>query len=175
MKRTLFFFLAVGSLSCASMVTIRGSSNDYLKQKGTMVPLTVSSAQVHPVLDQLFFERGFAPAGSQVGDNSSEIVFYKGARSVPPEAAQYGIQLGSWFAARLQPQGTGTLVTLLGKPMVGTIEICSDADDSLKDIKYACTDTRVPSSWAGQNYVTGRDEEEIVSWILNGLYERLKN
>ena len=175
MKRTLALAIAAGSLGCTSMVTLRGSSNDYLRKKGTMVTLTVSQAQVHPVLDQLFYERGFAQAGTQPGDNNSEIIIYKGARSVPPEAAAYGVQLGSWFAARLQAQGTGTLVTLLGKPMIGAIELCSDADDLLKDIKYACSDTRVPSTWMGQNLVTGRDEEEIVSWVLNGLYERLKN
>jgi hypothetical protein len=161
-------------LSCTSMLTLRGSSSDYLKKKGTMVSVNVSSAQVHPVLDQLMYERGFAPAGSQLGANNAEIIFYKGARAVPPEAAQYGVMLGSWFAARLEQQGTGTTVTLLGKPMVGTIEICSDHDELLKDVKYACTDTRVPTNWMGQNYVTGRDEGEVVSWVLNGLYERLK-
>ncbi len=105
----------------------------------------------------------------------ARVDFYKGPRAVPPEAAAYGIQLGSWYAVRIAPNGPTTVVTVMGKPMIGLLELCNDADDSLKDVQYACSDTKVPTNWAGQNLVTGRDETEVVSWVLTGLFERLKN
>jgi hypothetical protein len=93
---------------------------------------------------------------------------------VPPEAAAYGIQLGSWFASRITNGANTTDVQLMGKPMVGQMEICSDHDNAYTDIKYACNDTRVPNDWAGKNLVTGRDETEVVEWVMTGLFERLK-
>jgi hypothetical protein len=145
-----------------------------LKEPATRVSLNAPIAEVQPVLDELFGQRGFRSTGIQKAENGSQVIIYKGPRPVPPEAAAYGIQLGSWFAARITNGPNSTDVQLMGKPMVGQIEVCSDHDDVYKDIKYACTDTRVPNDWAGKNLVTGRDETEVVGWVMTGLYERLK-
>lgn len=177
MNRLLFAVLAMSLTGCTSMLVLRGSSNDFLKRKATTLDLNSPVATVQPVLDELFFQRGFRPSGQPVaGDKGSKIIVYKGMRAVPPEAASYGIQLGSWYAARIADIGNGTTeITLMGKPMVGTIEICSDHDNLLQDIQYTCIDTKVPPDWAGKNLVSGRDETEVVSWVLSGLYERLKH
>jgi hypothetical protein len=175
MTKTLAFVLAVTSSGCASMITLRGSSSDFLQPKATSLPLSAPMQAVQPVIDQLFVERGFVQSGVQPGQNASQVYFYKGARAVPPEAAAYGIQLGSWFAVRIAPNGPQTVITVIGKPMIGQLELCSDADSQLSDVQYACSDTKVPTNWAGQNLVTGRDETEVVTWVLTGIYERLKN
>jgi hypothetical protein len=159
---------------CASTVTIRSSSNDFLQQKGTMVQLNVPVGAVEAELDRTFSELGFSRSDALPGANNSEVVIYKGPRYVPREAADFGVQLGSWFAARLVNQGAQTTLILYGKPMIGTVEVCDDGDSDLKDIKYVCSDTKVPSNWMGLNLVTGRDEETVVSNTLAKIYERFK-
>lgn len=159
---------------CASSITLRASTNDFLKRKATAVSLNAPAPQVKQALEGLFYERGFSAAGNLPGENGSQVFFFKGPRA-SSEAASYGIVLGSWFAARVATVGTTTEVTLMGKPMVGTFELCSDHDELLKDLKYTCNDTKVPSAWAAKNLVSGRDETEVVSWVLSGLFERLKH
>jgi len=165
---------ALALCGCSNLVVIRGSSNDYLKKRATTVVVNQPAAEVQPVLDELFMARGFRQAGTLPGENQSQVVYYKGSRAVPPNAAPYGIQLGSWYAARLAPNAQGaTEVTVMGKPMVGQVELCSDHDNLLADIRYTCIDTKVPPDWVGMNLVSGRDETEVVSWVLAGLYERM--
>jgi hypothetical protein len=159
---------------CTSLITLRADTNDYLKDPATRVSLNAPITEVQPVLDELFFQRGFRSSGIQRADNGSQVIIYKGPRQVPPEAAAYGVQLGSWFAARITNTPTTTDVQVMGKPMVGSIEICSDHDDAYRDVRYVCTDTRVPTDWVGKNLVSGRDESEVVEWVVTGLYERLK-
>ncbi|MBK7857242.1 MAG: hypothetical protein IPJ65_01205 [Archangiaceae bacterium] len=168
--------LSLSSLGCNPQLILRGSSNDFLKHKATIVSLNLQPAQIQPVLDELFFQRGFRPASTQTGDKGSVVVVYKGSRPIPPDAANVGINIGSWYAARVGPSESPgiTDVEIIGKPMVGVVELCSDHDKRLNDIKYTCNDTKVPPDWAGKHLVTGRDETEVVSWVLTGLYERLK-
>jgi hypothetical protein len=161
---------------CSNLVVLRGSSNDFLKKKAATVTLNSPMAAVQPALDDLFYQRGFRSTSSVTGQGGSQVIIYKGPRPVPPEVGAYGVQLGSWYAARIangQVPNT-TDVTLMGKPMVGIAELCSEHDKLLADIQYVCIDTKMPPDWVGTNYVTGRDETEVVSWVLNGLYERLK-
>ncbi len=166
--------LAVVLFGCSNLVVIRGSSNDYLKKRATTVVVNAPPATVQPVVDELFFSRGFRPTSTLTGENQSQVIIYKGSRPVPPNAAPYGLQLGSWYAARLASNKQGaTEVTLMGKPMVGQIELCSDYDNLLADVQYACTDTKVPPDWVGMNLVSARDETEVVDWVLAGIYERL--
>jgi hypothetical protein len=170
----LFALVLVVFCGCASSITLRASTNDFLKRKATTLSLEVPPAQVAATLDRLFYERGFASAGSsQPGENGAQVFIYKGPRRVPPELA-YSVQLGSWFAARVHPVGTSTEITLMGKPMISGAELCSEHDELLKDIKYTCVDTKVPTNWPGVNLVSGRDETEVVSWVLTGVYEKLK-
>jgi hypothetical protein len=161
---------------CSSLIVVRGSSNDFLKRKATSVQLNAPQQVVQERLDQQMDRRGFKPSMTQAGEKGTTVVIYKGSRHVPREAAAYGVQLGSWFAARLgaDPQGV-VEVTMMGKPMIGNVELCSDHDHLLEDIKYTCTDTKVPPDWAGKNLVSGRDETEVVTDVLNNLYEHLKH
>lgn len=160
---------------CTSTLTLRGSSSDFLKRKATTLALDNPAPQITATLNQLFHERGFRPAGITPGENGTQVYFYKGPRPMPPDMVAAGIQLGSWFAAKVVTVAGTTSVTVLGKPIVGTFELCSKHDELLKEIKYTCNDTQVPTTWAGVNMVTGRDETEVVSWVMNGLYERLKH
>src|SRR5262245_41919581 len=97
----LLFALVVSSLcACSNLVVIRGSSNDYLKKRAATVLVSQPVTEVQPVLDELMLARGFRAAGTQAGDKQSQIITYRGTRPVPPGVAPYGIQLGSWFAAR---------------------------------------------------------------------------
>ena len=168
----------VVSTGCSNLIVVRGSSNDFLKRKATTVQLNAPVDVVRQRLDEMMDRRGFkAQTPVQPGNNGTTVVIYRGSRRVPRETASYGIQLGSWFAARLGvgENATGTELMLFGKPMIGTIELCSDHDNLLEDIKYTCVDTKVPPDWAGKNLVTGRDETEVVTDVLNKLYERLKH
>lgn len=170
--------VAVVVTGCSNLVTVRGSSNDFLKRKATTVTLNAPQNIVQQRLDEVMDRRGFRPTSTQAADNGTTVVIYKGSRRVPREVQNYGIQLGSWFAARLGPSDgnpTSTDVTLMGKPMVGNLELCSDHDKLLSDIQYQCTDTQVAPDWAGRNLVSGRDETEVVSGVLAALYERLKH
>lgn len=175
MKSLLLAVSLVALSSCASMQVIRGSSSDFLKRKATTLSLNATPTAVTPLLDQLFMQRGFSAIGGQSAEKGGTVYLYRGPRALPPEVAAQGIALGSWFAARVTPVGQGTEVVLLGKPMIGQLEVCSDADELLKDIGYRCVDSKVPAEWPATNYVSGRDETEVVSWVLSALYERLKN
>lgn len=178
MLRPLVVAVAVVVTSgCSNLVVVRGSSNDFLKRKATTVQLNAPPNVVQERLDQQMDRRGFRPAASHAGANGATVLIYKGSRRVSREARDYGIQLGSWFAARISPDqaGTGSELWLMGKPMVGNLELCSEHDNLLEDIKYTCQDTKVPPDWAGMNLVTGRDETEVVSGVLSDLYERLKH
>jgi hypothetical protein len=166
--------LSLLAVACASTLTLRASTSDFLKKKAITVSVNKPVQAVKPLLDDLFAQRGYRLSAEQAGANGSNIYFYKGARAVPPAQAAWGLQLGSWFAARVATVGAATEVTLLGKPMVGALELCSEHDHLLEDIKYTCSDTKVPADWPGVNLVSGRDETEVVSWVLTGLYERLK-
>ena len=159
---------------CTSTLTLRASSSDFLKLKATTLSLTAPPAEVTAMLNTLFFERGFRPSGTSAGDNGTKVYFYKGSRPVPPQVANSGIQVGSWFAAKVATVDGFTNVFLLGKPLVGSSELCSESDELLREVKYTCSDSKVPAAWAGVNLVSGRDETEVVSWVLTGLYERLK-
>ena len=170
--------LVVGLLvcGCSNLVVVRGSTNDFLQPKATSVTLNAPARQVQERLDELMDRRGFRPALSQAGENGTQVVIYKGSRRVPREAASFGVELGSWFAARLgSVEGsTDTELWMMGKPMVGKLEVCSDHDKLLADIGYTCDDTRVPPDWAGKNLVSGRDETEVVTDVLSRMYERLR-
>ena len=165
----------VALMGCSNLVVVRASSNDYLKKRATSVSLTAATATVIPMLDQLFQLRGFArlPA-TRTGENGSQLFIYKGARALPPELAAYNLQLGSWYIARVTQVANTTEVTIAGKPMIGQQEICNDWDKLLADIQYTCADTKVAPDWPGMALVSGRDESEVVSWVLKELYERLK-
>ena len=164
----------VGS-SCASTMIVRGSSSDFLQKKGTSVTVNAPPNAVNAELDRLFMERGFMRVGDGTpATTGGEVLFYKGPRHVSTVDQDYGIQLGSWFAARVLPQGNQTTLSILGKPMIGQVELCSDNDSDLTDIKYVCTDTQVPKNYMALNMITGRDEETVVSDVLDRLYERLK-
>lgn len=170
--------VAVPMFACSNLVVIRGSTNDFLKRKATSVTLNTPLQQVQPVLDELMLQRGFRPTSNSAGEKGAQLIIYRGSRPVPPDIQAYGIQLGSWFAARIAvdpASPNATEVTLMGKPMVGTLELCSDHDKLLSDIQYTCQDTKVPPDWAAKNLVSGRDETEVVSWVLTGLYERLRH
>src|SRR5262245_47284854 len=103
MVRRLLAVAVLSLCACSNLVVVRGSSNDYLKRRATTVIITQPAAEVMPVLDELMLSRGFRPSGSQPGAKQSQIVIYRGSRPVPPNIAPYGIQLGSWFAARIGP------------------------------------------------------------------------
>jgi hypothetical protein len=170
--------VAVVVTGCSNLIVVRGSSNDFLKRKATKVTLNAPQNVVQQRMDELMDRRGFRPISTQAAGDGTSIVIYKGSRHVPREVQNYGITLGSWFAARLGPSdgnATSTDVTLMGKPMIGNLELCSDHDNLLEDIKYMCTDTKVAPDWAGKNLVSGRDETEVVSGVLADLYERLKH
>ncbi|MBL8953003.1 MAG: hypothetical protein JNK82_19655 [Myxococcaceae bacterium] len=168
--------VAVVLSGCSNLIVVRGSSNDFLKRKATSVVLNAPQKVVQERLDEMFERKGFRPYSSTPGENGSQVLIYRGSRRVPREAQAYGIELGSWFAARVATvEGNQTEVTLMGKPMVGAVEICSEHDNLLNDIKYVCSDTKVPPDWAGKNLVSGRDETEVVSGVLSDLYERLKH
>ena len=161
---------------CANLIVVRGSSSDFLKRKATTIQLNAPLPVVQQRLDEIMNRRGFRPSMTQAGAKGSSVIIYRGARHVPREAQNHGIQLGSWFAARIAPgeNAVGTEVWMLGKPMIGNLELCSEHDNLLEDIKYTCQDTKVPPDWPGKNLVTGRDETEVVSDVLNNLYEHLK-
>jgi hypothetical protein len=172
-----FLPLLVLLTSCGpKMLILRGSSNDFLKRKATAVAFLQPPEVIQGALDGLMFQIGMKPTSTQAGEKGSKVVIYKGPRAVPPELAAYGITLGSWYAARFGPPqegGTGTEVVLMGKPMVGMIELCSEHDKLLQDIQYQCIDTQVPIDWIGKNHVSGRDETSMVTWALTQLYEKL--
>ena len=170
----------VSGSGCSNLITVRGSSSDFLKRKATVVTLNAPQNVVQQRLDDVMDRRGFRQTSTHPASNGTTLIIYKGSRRVPREAANYGIQLGSWFVARVgptdgNPSATTTDVTLMGKPMVGELELCSDHDKLLEDIQYQCVDTKVAPDWAGRNLVSGRDETEVVSGVLNDLYERLKH
>ena len=62
----------------------------------------------------------------------------------------------------------------MGKPMVGAFELCSDHDEVAQGDQVHLQRHQGPSELGGDELVTGRDETEVVSWVLTGLYERLK-
>src|SRR5207245_2634220 len=95
MLRPLFTLVVLSG--CTQLVIIRADTNDFLKDPATRVSLNAPITDVQPVLDQLFYERGFRSTGIQKAANGTQVIIYKGPRPVPPEAAAYGIQLGSWF------------------------------------------------------------------------------
>jgi hypothetical protein len=175
MLRLVLGVSVVASLGCSNLVVIRASSNDFLKKKATSVLVPHPPQTVMPVIDELFQQRGYMrQPGQRGGENGSQLFFYRGPRALPPELSSYNLQLGSWYVARVTPAPTGTEVTLAGKPMIGQQELCNDWDKLLADIQYQCVDTRVAPDWPGMNLISGRDESEVVSWVLTGLYERLK-
>jgi hypothetical protein len=174
---TLRYALVVGccglALSgCASMVTLRASTNDYLKPAASSVLVKGDPAQAASLVEQLFAQRGY-PLGSREGSASgATFLFFRGAR--PPNGDLSAIGLGSFFAVRLAAVPPNlTSVSVLGKPMVGTSELCSDADGMLSETRYSCRDVQQPAEWNGKTLVTGRDEAEVVSWVVTGVYERL--
>src|SRR5687767_6839761 len=116
MIRLLLLSLLVAG--CASTLTLRASSSDFLKKKAITVSVNQPPQVVQPLLDDLFNQRGYRPTGTQTGANGSTVIIYKGARAVPPAQAAWGLQLGSWFAARVATVKNTTEITLLGKPTV---------------------------------------------------------
>lgn len=173
MTRTFAVLATLCVTGCASSITLRASTNDFLKPAATEVTVSPPPQQVIPMVERLFLERGFTSAGPALqGENNTAVYLFKGLRA--PSAGTVGMDLGSWFAVRITGQGSGTLVSVLGKPMVSGLEVCSDADELLRDVKYTCVDTRVPDGWSGRGLVSGRDETEVVSWVLTALYERLR-
>jgi hypothetical protein len=166
--------VAVSLLGCASTITVRASSSDYLQKKGTSVTVDAPQQAAEAELDRLFSERGFGRSGEPKTSPNGQVIFYSGPRQVPRDVQDYGIQLGSWFAVRVFPQNAQTVVSIIGKPSIGGLELCSDNDRDLSDVSYTCSDTQVPKNWMGLNLITGRDEETVVSYVLDKLYERLK-
>lgn len=157
---------------CAARVTLRASTDDFLKPAATSVLVKGDPAQAAAFVEQLFAQRGFPIASRTAGGSGATFLTFRGLR--PPRGELAALGLGSYFVARLAPVPPSFVtITVLGKPMVGNLELCSDADGLLSELGYRCSDTQMPADWAGKSLVSGRDEAEVVSWVVTGLYERL--
>lgn len=160
-------------VGCASTVTLRASTSDFLKPQAMSALVTSPPSQVGPVVEQLFAQRGYPLVGREVLKGEVHFLYFRGPRLPGSDGA--AMNLGSYYAVRLSivPPNL-TSATVLGKPTVGGVELCSDADGMMSESGYRCDDTRVPSDWAGKSRVTGRDEAEVVAWVVTGLYERFR-
>ena len=180
--RTLGMLAVVAAVagSCVAMKTLRGSTATYLTKAGSQVTVERPAGMVAGVLQQIFAERGYMLSGRYQVAPNNVVLYFRGGRVAPPydpsddPAKSVAIgQIGSWFAARITDDGTRSTVALYGKPTVNGVEVCGDADDQLKDARYACVDVKVKEDWPGSRLVDGREETEIVSAVISTLSERL--
>jgi hypothetical protein len=82
-------------------------------------------------------------------------------------------QIGSWIAVRVSPAPGGARVTAFAKPSLHGVEVCSDDDASLADIRYWCSDTKVGEDYGHRELVDGRIEAELVTRLIDALKDAL--
>jgi hypothetical protein len=174
--------LCLALAGCVEYLPARASSLGKDSPATASVKIEHSRADVSPVLDVLFKERGFQLVNKIDASPAVSYYIFKGPRQSITDvrgnsdivvAETYNI--GSWFAARLAENRTGTIteVFLLGKPTVNGTEVCSDADALLKEVQYWCIDTKFKEGAPEVKLITGREEAETVKGILVELTERV--
>jgi hypothetical protein len=169
-------------VACIPMKTLRGSSGTFLTPMGAKVNVKRSAADVTPVLQQVFMERGFPVISKATPAPNTTLFFFRGSRAVvtaqnntSDDVLGAGGQIGSWFAVRVTEEvgANKSVIAFYGKPTVYGKEVCADQDDQLRDVNYTCTDVRVNNEWPAGQLVEGREETEIITAVIATLTERL--
>jgi hypothetical protein len=169
-------------VACIPMKTLRGSSGTFLTPMGAKVNVKRTAADVTPVVQQVFMERGFQVLNKVTPAPNATVFFFRGSRAVvtaqnntSDDVLSAGGQIGSWFAVRVTEEvgANKSVVAFYGKPTVYGKEVCADQDDQLRDTNYTCTDVRVNAEWPAGQLVEGREETEIITAVIATLTERL--
>jgi hypothetical protein len=166
--------------ACVHYVPLRTSSSRYLSREQQTVLLPWGPHRAERACKQFMDGAGMALAYAlDAPDKSRVIVFSRDRNSVlNVSATQSAVfvdsyQIGSWIAVRVSPAPGGARVTAFAKPSLHGVEVCSDDDPSLADVRYWCFDTKVREDYDHRELVDGRIEAELVTRLVDALKDAL--
>jgi len=164
---------------CVSLVPLRGSSYEHLRDIESRIVLPATEGPVVEALSAQLAERGFLRSDKREVHKDVTYYIYKGKRRTVQSIRGggnlivfEGHELGSWFLARVIGGRPTTEILLMGKPTVDGTEICSDADQILVEAQYWCRDTRARTDNPARNTMRGQEEAETVRGVLSTLKEK---
>lgn len=176
-SRALALAILGGTSACVHYSVLRTSTLQGVDPSTAHLKLSRPPDTVSRELEALFAQRGF-PVVNKLSSGPATFYVFKGGRDKVTSlygnedfVAMQSNNIGSWFAARVAADGNGTDLMMFGKPTVNGVEVCSDADSLLADVKYWCTDTKIKDGAPEARYMTGREEREILKGVQVALEE----
>jgi hypothetical protein len=163
--------------ACAHYSVLRTSTLQGSDPSRADIKLPRAPDDVARQVEALFQQRGF-PVVNKLTAGHAVYYLFKGTREKVTSlfgneafVAMQSNNVGSWFVARIAGEGSGTDLMMFGKPTVNGVEVCSDADSLLAELKYWCVDTKVKDGAPEAQYMTGREEREILKGVGVALEE----
>ncbi|MEZ4405833.1 MAG: hypothetical protein R3A52_05095 [Polyangiales bacterium] len=148
----------------------RMSTLQHMNEASSTVVVTGSAEEVVRRVSVAFANHGAAPADLGRGPTGSALLIYRAARANPVVATASGYQgVGSAYFVRLRDVPNGVEVTVVGKPTVNGVDLCSEADRMFAEFNYRCLDSSLADDSTLWPHVTGREEVAVVRGVLASL------
>lgn len=148
----------------------RMSTLQHLNEASSTVVVAGSAEEVVRRVSVAFASQGASPADLGRSPAGAALLIYRAARANPVVATASGYQgVGSAYFVRLRDVPNGVEVTVVGKPTVNGVDLCSEADRMFAEFNYRCLDSSLADDSTLWPHVTGREEVAVVQRVIASL------